>query len=77
MICSACGFENPVEMKFCGRCGASVMWRHADRPNHVSLCAGLLDPPTGLHTNQVIYTSAASDYHDLDSAVPSWPLERE
>ena len=70
-------FDDGAAYGFCSRCGASVMWRHADRPDHTSLCAGLLDSPTGLSTTQVIYASAASDYHELDPAVPSWPQERQ
>jgi hypothetical protein len=60
---------------FCNRCGASVAWRHADRPGWMSLCAGLLDPPTGLTTTMAIHTSSASDYHRLDPDMETWPHE--
>lgn len=61
----------------CDRCGASVGWRHSDRPGQISLCAGLLDPPTRLTTSTVIYASTASDYHRLDPTIETWPLEHD
>ena len=70
-------FDDGASYGFCNRCGASVGWRHADRPDDIVLCAGLLDPPTGLSTVEVVYASTASDYHELDSTVLSWPQERE
>lgn len=48
---------------FCSRCGASLFWRSAADPAHWSICAGTLDPPTGLTTRQAWWTSQASDYH--------------
>ena len=66
-----------AEYGFCSRCGASVGWRHEGHPGRISLCAGLLDPPTGLTTSMTIYASTAGDYHQLDPNVPSWPLEHD
>jgi hypothetical protein len=47
---------------FCSRCGSSLFWR-SDEPDRMSVCAGVLDPPTGLVTEQALFVSEASDYH--------------
>jgi hypothetical protein len=49
---------------FCSRCGSSLFWRCASDPDRRSICAGTLDPPTGLRTTQAWWTSQASDYHE-------------
>ncbi len=48
---------------FCGTCGSSLFWRSAAVPARISICAGALDPPTGLVTTRAWWTSEASDYH--------------
>jgi hypothetical protein len=48
---------------FCSRCGSSLFWQSAADPARRSICAGTLDPPTGLRTTQALWTSQASDYH--------------
>lgn len=49
---------------FCSRCGSSLFWQSTADPERWSVCAGTLDPPTGLRTTQAWWTSQASDYHD-------------
>jgi hypothetical protein len=49
---------------FCARCGSSLFWRGATIPHRISICAGTLDPPTGLRTVEAWWTSEASDYHE-------------
>ena len=49
---------------FCARCGSSLFWRGAATPDRISICAGALEPPTGLWTVEAWWTSEASDYHD-------------
>lgn len=49
---------------FCSRCGSSLFWQSAADPARWSVCAGTLDPPTGLRTRQAWWISQASDYHD-------------
>jgi hypothetical protein len=46
---------------FCGRCGASLLWRAPDRAT-VSVAAGTLDPPTGLATVAHIFVADRGDY---------------
>jgi hypothetical protein len=48
---------------FCSACGSSLFWRSAADPSTWSVCAGTLDPPTGLRTVEAWWVSEASDYH--------------
>lgn len=47
---------------FCRKCGSSLFWQSRDDAR-ISICAGTLDPPTGLATVQAWWVSQASDYH--------------
>jgi hypothetical protein len=49
---------------FCRRCGSSLFWQGLGTPDRISICAGTLEPPTGLRTVEAWWTSEASDYHD-------------
>jgi hypothetical protein len=49
---------------FCSRCGSSLFWQSTADPAVWSICAGTLDPPTGLRTTRAWWTSQASDYHE-------------
>ena len=56
---------HPVEdagYAFCGRCGSSLFWR-GRAPDRLSICAGVLDPPTHLRTTGAWWVIEASDYH--------------
>ncbi len=48
---------------FCGRCGSSLFWQGASAPEQLSICAGTLEPPTGMRTMAAWWVSEASDYH--------------
>jgi hypothetical protein len=48
---------------FCARCGSSLFWQDATDPTRTSICAGVLEPPTGLRTVAAWWVSEASDYH--------------
>lgn len=52
-----------VEYGFCSRCGSSLFWRLAERPDLLSLSAGCLDQPTGLRTSAQIWMAEHGDYH--------------
>jgi len=47
---------------FCRRCGSSVFWTALGAPDWLSICAGTLEPPTGLRTVEAWWVSEASDY---------------
>lgn len=59
-----------VQYGFCERCGSTLFWRASNRPDHISIAAGTLDPPTGLSTSTVLFVDSASDYHRLDTRIP-------
>ena len=48
---------------FCSRCGSSLFWQSSVDLARRSICAGTLDPPTGLRTVKALWTGQASDYH--------------
>ena len=52
-----------VAYAFCSRCGSSLFWRAAARPDHLSICAGTLDEPTGLRTSHAWWMAEHGDYH--------------
>jgi hypothetical protein len=47
---------------FCRRCGSSLFWMGTSTPDRMSICAGTLEPPTGLRTVEAWWVSEASDY---------------
>ncbi|MDX6323991.1 MAG: hypothetical protein QOK15_345 [Nocardioidaceae bacterium] len=49
---------------FCSRCGSSLFWQSADDPATWSICAGTLEPPTGLRTVEAWWVSHAGDYYE-------------
>ncbi|HCB06799.1 MAG TPA: GFA family protein [Nocardioides sp.] len=49
---------------FCRGCGSSLFWRGGSTPDRTSICAGTLDPPTGLRTVEAWWVSEASDYFE-------------
>lgn len=58
---------------FCGTCGSSLFWQGTGRAGWTSVCAGPLDPPTGLTTAGAMFSHDASDYHTLDRDLPEVP----
>jgi hypothetical protein len=54
--------EPTVAYGFCGECGSSLFWKVVAEPTHISICAGGLNPPTGLTTTSAWWLSEASDY---------------
>ncbi|MYH44250.1 MAG: GFA family protein [Acidimicrobiaceae bacterium] len=62
-----------VAYGFCRECGGSLFWKVAagrpDQTNHIAICAGTLDLPTGLSTAGALFTTDAADYHTLDPGV--------
>lgn len=61
---------------FCGVCGASMLWERQGS-GRVSIMAGTLDQPTGLHLVQHIHTAHAGDYYEIDPDLPHAPERAE
>jgi hypothetical protein len=58
---------------FCRSCGSSLFWDAPDSET-VSIAAGALDEPTGLHIVGHVYTSHAGDYYELaPDGLPRYP----
>jgi hypothetical protein len=51
-----------AEYGFCRSCGSSLFWRAESSPDRLSICAGSLQPPTGLSTVEAWWASQAGDY---------------
>jgi hypothetical protein len=61
--------DGTVEYGFCGACGSSMFWRIIARTTEVSICAGTLQTPTGLHTSTAWWLDEASDYFEVSPGV--------
>ena len=72
-----------VAYGFCSRCGSSLFWKVVEPPPEgpyaqtrcMWICAGTLDPPTGLRTERAIFVADAADYHNLDPSLEDRPRE--
>ena len=58
-----------AERGFCKVCGSMLFWS-ADDAETISIAAGALDPPTGLHIAKHIWVGDKSDYYDVPADVP-------
>ena len=54
---------------FCANCGSSLFWEPIGG-DHVAIMAGTIDSPTGLVTEQHIFTDFAGDYYSLNDGLP-------
>lgn len=55
---------------FCNRCGASLFFEETGG-ERVSIAAGSLDAPQGLHIAAHIFTAEAGDYYSIEADVPA------
>ncbi len=53
---------------FCERCGSHLFWQGGDR-SRISIWAGTLDRPTGLHGMGHIHLDSAGDYYERPDGV--------
>jgi hypothetical protein len=58
-----------IRRGFCAECGGTLLWERVER-DIISIAAGTLDSPTGLHTTLQIYTDSAGDYYEIDRSIP-------
>jgi hypothetical protein len=57
---------------FCGECGSSLFWEPSHR-KHISICAGVLDLPTGLVSARHIFVGSKGDYYRITDRAPQSP----
>ncbi len=57
---------------FCQHCGSSLFWEPTPQAAdaHISIMAGTLDGPTGLHTACHIFVANAGDYYLIPADAP-------
>ena len=67
--------EPSVAYAFCSKCGSSLFWRTAARPDHLSICAGTLDQPTGLRTSSAWWMAEHADYHTFEPHVDEFEYD--
>ena len=60
-----------AERGFCHRCGSNLFWRR-DGADTVSITAGTLDAPTGLHLEKHIFVDHKGDYYTIDDSLPQY-----
>jgi hypothetical protein len=53
-----------VKRGFCAECGSSVLFDEAPL-SKMAICAGTLDPPTGIREKVHIYTASKGDYYEI------------
>lgn len=56
------------ERGFCRECGGSLFWRRTGSDS-ISIAAGTLDEPTGLHTVAHIYVASRGEYYEITDAL--------
>ena len=56
-----------AERAFCGRCGSNLFWRRQGSSS-ISIWAGSIDGPTGLHIAQQLFAESKGDYYPLPDA---------
>lgn len=65
-----------VHYGFCSACGATIFWRADDKPSVISICAGSIDPPTGLRVGGVLFADEINDYVTDRPDVPTQAGDR-
>jgi len=58
-----------VRYGFCSNCGSSLFWQASDKQERISITAGSLDHPTGLHTHEALFVADAGDYFTPDTSL--------
>lgn len=58
-----------VAYGFCRECGSSLFWTAHEQPESLTICAGVLDQPTGLTTASAWWMAEHGDYHTPEPGV--------
>jgi hypothetical protein len=58
-----------VRRGFCSRCGAQLFFERTNK-RHVSIAAGTLNQPTGLHLAEHICAAQKGDYYEITDGLP-------
>jgi hypothetical protein len=60
-----------VKRGFCVECGSSVLFDEATLPK-MGICAGTLDPPTGIREKAHIYVGSKGDYYEIAGSLVAY-----
>ncbi|MEO1536344.1 MAG: GFA family protein [Pseudomonadota bacterium] len=58
---------------FCGLCGSNLFWD--GKGSHLSIFAGTLDGPTGMHLAGHIFCADKGDYYEINDGLPQAPQD--
>ena len=61
--------SDQAERGFCSQCGGNLFWKPA-HGRHISITAGTLDAPTGLHLVEQWHVADKSDYYEAIPGIP-------
>jgi hypothetical protein len=63
--------SSSAQRGFCGDCGSSLFWLR-DGAADISIAAGCLDAPTGLHTVSHIFVAHRGDYYEITDGLKQY-----
>jgi hypothetical protein len=64
-----------VAYGFCSVCGSSLFWKAQSSPDHLVICAGTLDQPTGLKTTAAWWVAEMGDYHQRPAGLTEYDYD--
>jgi hypothetical protein len=64
--------SNPVERGFCGACGSSLTYAHAQRPGDIDITTASLDEPAAFKPKRHIWLSDRVDSAPLGDGLPQF-----
>ncbi len=67
--------SDKAERGFCHVCGSNLFWR-ALGSDTISITAGSLDGPTGLHIQEHIYVADKPDWYEITDGKPQFAVWR-
>lgn len=60
-----------VKRGFCVECGSCLFFDEAPQPK-IGICAGTLDPPTGIREKAHIYVGSKGDYYEVTGELAAY-----
>lgn len=61
--------SDDAKRAFCRHCGSHLFWRR-NGSDEVSILAGSLDVPTGLHSREHIFVADKADWYEITDGLP-------
>jgi len=67
--------SHDVERTFCTRCGATLQWKHASRPDRFGIALGLVDGSPSIRPKAHIFLGSKAPWFELDEGIPRYDEE--